>query len=138
MNPLKILFTLSGRLLVVAAALGLTACGGGGAKVDVAALTAAFVSAPAEIKAQVDSAVRAMGGGDYQTGLKALVAVAQQPEKLSQEQAAAMTAVAEQVGRAISERPTDHDMALHQLMEEMMAGLHGRQAARVGAVGMPE
>lgn len=138
MKPLKIPFSLPNRVLAMMAMLLLTACGGGGAKVDVTALTAAFASAPAEIKTQVETAARAMGGGDYQAGLKALVAVAKQPDKLSEEQAAAMAAVAEQIGRALAERPTDHDMALHQLMEEMMAGLHGRQAARVGAVGMPE
>ena len=138
MNPVKTLFPLSGRVLVLASALFLAACGGGGAKVEATALTAAFASAPAEIKSQVDSAARAMGSGDYEAGLKALVAVAKQPGRLSDEQGAAMTAVAEQVGRAIAERPTDNDMALHQLMEEMMAGLHGREASRVGAVGMPQ
>lgn len=128
-----------GRLpLALAVTLLLGACGGGGTKLDLGALSGQFAAAAPALKAQADGAAKALQAGDYTAGLKALAALAKEPDKLTEEQRNAMIAAASQVQILVSERPSKEDDSVHQLVEDMMAALEGRPARKVGAIPLPE
>ncbi|MFN0067039.1 MAG: hypothetical protein ACKVYV_05320 [Limisphaerales bacterium] len=125
------------RALGAALALLLSACGGGGTKLDTAALAAPFAAAAPALKSQADAAVKALKGGDHLAGVKALGALAKEHARLSEEQRAAMIDATAQVQTRLAEQPTANDMAVHQAIEDMMAALEGRPAKKVGEVGRP-
>lgn len=128
----------TGRLLpALAIALLLGACGGGGG-LDTSGLSGQFAGAAPALKAQADSAAKALQAGDYAAGLKALTALAKEPDKLTEEQRTAMIGAASQVQTRISERPPTDDLSVHQLVEDMMAALEGRPARKVGTIPLPE
>ena len=91
-------------------------------RVNTSLLTAAFASAPAEVKAQVDQAVAAIKSADYLTSVKALKVVADKGG-LSKEQKDVVDSTCSDISGMISAKPGPNNEAVTEVILEIQTKL---------------
>ncbi|MGE3310678.1 MAG: hypothetical protein AB7O66_11970 [Limisphaerales bacterium] len=127
-------------LLKFASLVALTACfitaGCGGAaktKMDTSELLAAFADADASLKSQVDAAAKSLNAGKLMEGTSALAKAAKEAhESLSETQKTALLGIVTQVQTIMAEDASRMDLNIHQAAQDLIAGMEGKEANRVG------
>ncbi len=111
-----------------------TGCGGeAGPKLDTAEVESAFANAEAPIKGQVDAAAKLLNSGKLVDGTSALARMAREShEQLSEEQKTALVNLVTTIQLIMSADGNKGDLKLYQAADDLMAGMDGREAPRVG------
>jgi hypothetical protein len=121
-------------VLLVSATFLTAGCGGPAkAKLDTTELVAAFSSADAAMKSQVDAAAKSLNSGKLLDGTSALVQFTKaSQENLSDEQKTALLNLVAQVQTIITEDASKGDPAMFQATQDLVAAVEGRESTKVG------
>ena len=131
---MKNLFSHLVTILVLSVTLLIAGCGGGAkTKLDTTELVAAFASADAALKSQVDAAAKTLNSGKLLEGTSALVPFTKaSQENLSEEQKTALLNLVAQVQTIITEDASKGDPAIFQATQDLVAAVEGRESTKVG------
>jgi outer membrane murein-binding lipoprotein Lpp len=131
---MKNLFSHLVTVLVLSATLLIAGCGGAAkTKLDTTELVAAFASADAALKSQVDAAAKTLNSGKLLEGTSALVPFTKaSQENLSEEQKTALLNLVAQVQTIITEDASKGDPAIFQATQDLVAAVEGRESTKVG------
>ncbi len=131
---MKIALLKLASLVSLAAFCLTTGCGGSAStKMDTSELVAAFANAEASLKSQVDAAAKSLNAGKLMDGTSALARAAKEAhESLSEAQKTALLGIVTQVQTIMAEDPDRMDLNIYQAAENLIAGMEGREATRVG------
>lgn len=119
----------SAMLLVFA-----SGCGGPAkTRMDTSELVTAFASAEAPLKAEVDTAAKALASGKLLEGTTALAKLTRAShESLTEPQKTALVNLVTLVQTIMAEDGGKGDMNIYQAADDIIAGLEGKESTKVG------
>ncbi len=131
---MKNLFSHLVTVLVLSATFLTAGCGGAAkTKLDTTEFVAAFASADAALKSQVDAAAKTLNSGKLLEGTSALVQFTKaSQENLSEEQKTALLNLVAQLQTIITEDASKGDPAMFQATQDLVAAVEGRESTKVG------
>ena len=112
----------------------LAGCGGPPkTKMDTTGLVAAFASAEASLKSAVEAAAKQLDSGKLKDGTASLAALVKKShESLTEPQKTALVDVVTKIQLIMSEDGDKVDMDTYQAADDIIAGMEGKEAPKVG------